>query len=68
MNSPCPSRLTMTFAIALILALPASAVGQIRVLISGGFRAAYQEPLPKFENTTGITVTTAGGSIAGRWT
>lgn len=32
---------------------------QVRVLMSGGFSAAYQELLPQFENTTNITVTTA---------
>jgi Bacterial extracellular solute-binding protein len=32
---------------------------------SGGFSAAYQELLPQFQNTTGITVTTARGASQG---
>src|SRR5579864_2738733 len=36
----------------------------LRVLISGGFRAAYQELVPKFERKTGHTIVTAyGGSM-----
>jgi molybdate transport system substrate-binding protein len=38
---------------------------QIRVLLSGGFSAAYQELLPQFEKSTGITVTTARGRSEG---
>jgi molybdate transport system substrate-binding protein len=33
--------------------------------MSGGFSAAYHELLPLFENTTGITVTTATGASQG---
>jgi molybdate transport system substrate-binding protein len=33
--------------------------------MSGGFRAAYQELLPQFENATGITATTAVGASQG---
>ena len=50
---------------ATILALPAALPGQVRVLISGGFSAAYQELLPQFQNTTGITVTTLRGASQG---
>jgi molybdate transport system substrate-binding protein len=35
------------------------------VLISGGFSAAYQELLPQFEKSTGITVTTVRGASQG---
>jgi molybdate transport system substrate-binding protein len=38
---------------------------QIRVLMSGGFSAAYRELLPQFEKITGLTVTTAGGGSQG---
>src|SRR5262249_30052929 len=38
---------------------------QVRVLMSGGFSAAYQELLPQFEKATGITVTTARGASQG---
>jgi len=37
---------------------------QLRVIISGGFSAAYAQLLPEFERTTGISVATSrGGSI-----
>jgi hypothetical protein len=65
MSKPRPSPPTVMFAITMVLALPASALAQVRVLMSGGFRAAYQELLPQFEQTTGITVTTAAGSSQG---
>ena len=52
-------------AITLTFALPAASFAQIRVLMSGGFSAAYHELLPLFENTTGITVTTATGASQG---
>ena len=45
------------------VASPSSA--QVRVLISGGFSAAYQELLPQFEKSTGITVTTTRGASQG---
>jgi molybdate transport system substrate-binding protein len=52
------------FAIAAVLTLPTAAVAQVKVIISGGFSAAYRELLPEFEKTTGVTVTTtSGGSI-----
>lgn len=59
-------RRVFTVAIAALagVALPAFAAAQVRVLISGGFSAAYTELLPQFEQSTGITVTTArGGSV-----
>jgi molybdate transport system substrate-binding protein len=58
-----PKRLT--FAIPLIFALPACLPAQVTVLTSGGFSAAYQELLPQFENSTGITVTTVRGASQG---
>ena len=53
------------FAIAAILALPTSSFAQVKVIISGGFAAAYREVLPEFERTTGITVATASGASQG---
>ena len=53
------------FAITLVFALPASLPAQVLVLISGGFSAAYQELLPQFEKSTGITVTTVRGASQG---
>ena len=49
----------------LVLAFPAASLAQIRVLMSGGFSAAYDKLLPQFENTTGIRVTTARGASQG---
>src|SRR4051794_22384512 len=55
----------LIFTITLALALPAASPAQVKVLMSGGFSAAYQELLPEFQNTTGITVTTARGASQG---
>jgi molybdate transport system substrate-binding protein len=55
----------LVVAITLVLAFPAPSLAQIRVLMSGGFSAAYHELLPQFEKTTGITVTTATGASQG---
>ena len=52
-------------AITMLVALPSPSPAQITVLISGGFSAAYQELLPQFEKSTGITVTTARGASQG---
>jgi len=52
-------------AITIILTLPAATLAQVSVLMSGGFSAAYQEILPQFEKSTGITVTTARGASQG---
>jgi molybdate transport system substrate-binding protein len=59
------SRARHILAITIILTFPAASLAQIRVLMSGGFSAAYQELLPQFEKTTGITVTTARGASQG---
>ncbi len=56
---------TLLFALTMILALPGASPAQVRVLMSGGFSAAYQELLPQFESATGITVTTARGASQG---
>ena len=64
----------LVVAITLVLAFPAASLAQIRVLMYGGFSAAYHELLPQFEKTTGITVATATGASQGtgpdtiRWT
>jgi molybdate transport system substrate-binding protein len=54
----------LVLAIGLI-AWPAASFGQLKVLMSGGFSVAYEEMLPEFEKTTGITVTTARGPSQG---
>ena len=55
----------LAFAMAAVLAFPAASFAQIKVIISGGFSAAYQEVLPEFERTTGIKVTTTSGGSFG---
>lgn len=64
MNSSRQSHQILIFAITM-LALPTASPAQVRVLMSGGFSAAYQELLPQFQNTTGITVSTARGASQG---
>jgi molybdate transport system substrate-binding protein len=65
MNRSRQSPKRLTFAITMVLALPVALPGQVTVLMSGGFSAAYQELLPQFEKSTGITVTTARGASQG---
>jgi molybdate transport system substrate-binding protein len=47
------------------LLLPAASFAQLNVIISGGFAAAYQDALPEFEKTTGVTVHTSRGRSQG---
>ena len=58
---------TKAIVVAVIasLAWPQGAVAQMKVIISGGFSGAYQQLLPEFEKTTGITVTTGSGASQG---
>jgi hypothetical protein len=65
MNKSRRSPHTFVFAITMLVAFPSSSPAQVRVLISGGFSAPYQELLPQFEKSTGITVTTARGASEG---
>jgi molybdate transport system substrate-binding protein len=44
---------------------PAAAGAQVKVILSGGFSAAYQELLPEFEKSSGIAITTATGGSQG---
>ena len=55
----------VALAIAAVLAMPTPSFAQVKVIISGGFAAAYREVVPAFERTTGITVTTASGASQG---
>jgi molybdate transport system substrate-binding protein len=54
----------LIFMIA-VLAWPAASFAQLNVIMSGGFAAAYQEILPEFEKSSGVTVTTARGQSQG---
>jgi molybdate transport system substrate-binding protein len=65
MNKSRRSPHMFIIAIAMLGALPSASPVHVRVLISGGFSAAYQELLPQFEKSTGITVTTARGESQG---
>jgi len=64
MKSSSQRSLMLLFAL-ISLVLPGVSPAQVKVLISGGFSAAYQELLPEFQNTSGITVTTARGASQG---
>ena len=55
----------VAFAMAALLALPAASFAQVKVIISGGFSAAYKELIPEFERTSGVTVTTSSGASVG---
>jgi molybdate transport system substrate-binding protein len=50
---------------AMLLAWPIAATAQVKVLMSGGFSAAYGQLLPEFERTSGIKVTTGSGASQG---
>lgn len=65
MNKPLRSLHILTFAAGILVGFPSASPAQVKVLMSGGFSAAYQELLPEFQNTTGITVTTAHGASQG---
>lgn len=52
-------------AIAIFLGLPVVTLGQLRVLTSGGFSAAFDELLPQFEKSSGITVITERAASQG---
>lgn len=48
-----------------VLTLPTAAFGQVRVIISGGFSAAYRDALPEFERATGFNIVTMSGPSVG---
>src|SRR4051794_943963 len=50
---------------ATLLVWPHAAMAQLKVLMSGGFSAAYEQLLPEFERTSGIKVTTGSGASQG---
>jgi len=55
----------LTLALAAVLLFPSVSFAQVKVIISGGFTAAYRELLPEFERTTGVSVTTTSGGSVG---
>ena len=62
-RSRMPARLVL--ALTWVVLLPNTSFAQVKVLISGGFYAAFQNLVPQFENTTGITVTATKGASQG---
>ena len=55
----------LTLALTAVLLFPSVSFAQVKVIISGGFTAAYRELLPEFERTTGVSVTTTSGGSVG---
>jgi molybdate transport system substrate-binding protein len=55
----------LVIVIAAFSACSAQALAQLNVIMSGGFSGAYQQVLPEFERTTGITVSTGSGASQG---
>jgi molybdate transport system substrate-binding protein len=65
MAKRCHAAPKIALAIAAVLVLPTPSIAQVKVIISGGFSAAYRELLPEFEQMTGIEVSTASGASRG---
>jgi molybdate transport system substrate-binding protein len=53
------------FTAVALAAFPVASFAQVKVIISGGFTAAYRELLPEFERASGVTVTTSSGGSVG---
>jgi molybdate transport system substrate-binding protein len=58
----------LPLVVAIAAMLPAVSSAQVKVIMSGGFSAAYQQLLPEFEKDTGISVTTLRGPSQGEGT
>ena len=52
-------------AVALLLSAPQVASAQVKTIVSGGFRAAYQAALPEFERAANMTVESGSGASQG---
>ena len=53
MNNTHRAAARVALAVLVVLALPAASFAQIKVIMSGGFSAAYRDLLPEFERTSG---------------
>ncbi len=54
----------IAFVIGAVVGVPSVSFAQVRVIISGGLRGAYEALLPEFEKDSGVQlVTTSGGSV-----
>jgi len=64
-----PNKKTPRFGWAVVIAaalgLPSQSFAQLKVIISGGFSAPYEQVAPQFEKSTGITVTATRGASQG---
>ena len=49
--------ITAAFVLLAAVGFPSASIAQVKVILSGGFTAAYNEVLPEFEKTSGIKVT-----------
>lgn len=65
MNNRWRAFISTVLAALGIVAGPAASSAQVKVIISGGFSAAYGRLLPEFEKATGVTVTTTTGGSQG---
>src|SRR5579864_8394497 len=65
MNNRWTALACLTLIFASVAALSAPAAAQVKVLMSNGFRAAYDDILPDFEKQTGISVSTSEGPSQG---
>ena len=51
--------------LAMVLAYPCVSFAQLNVIVSGGFRAAYQRATPEYERVNGIKLVTTYGASQG---
>src|SRR5262245_39671474 len=65
MPQSCRAFITTVVLAVAIGGVPAAAMAQVKVIISGGFSAAYGKLLPEFEKSSGVTVTTTTGGSQG---
>jgi molybdate transport system substrate-binding protein len=56
----------IAFGLACFLFVAQATASDIKVMISGGFSAAYRELIPQFEQATGDTVETSAGPSMGK--
>jgi molybdate transport system substrate-binding protein len=66
-RAPLPGRLAVAIVAALLSFGPTSGQNapSLKVMMSPGFRAAYEELVPEFERKTGHTIVTAYGASMG---
>ena len=53
------------FVMAVILAWPAASFAQVKVIMSGGFSAAYRDLVPQLEKAAGMSIHTTSGPSQG---